>query len=238
MASKVLVIDDEVQTRRFLRTGLAIDDLEVVDAGTGEDGLSLCAAEEPDIVVLDLKLPDVNGLDVLKRLREWSEVPVIVLSAEHDDGTIIDALDGGADDYVTKPFTMKVFMARLRANLRKALHNDNDQKTMPVLQCGALKMDRASHKCWVGEEEVELTPKEFELLAMLMKHAGKVLTHKYLLENVWGPAHADDREYLRVFIKQLREKVENDPGEPCYILTEMGVGYRMADPADPGDPDT
>lgn len=233
-APKVLVVDDEAQTRQFLRIGLEHLDFEVVDAASGENGLGLCAVEEPDIVVLDLNLPDMNGLEVLRRLREWSRVPVIVLSAEDGDRTIVDALDRGADDYVTKPFKMSVFMARLRANLRKNNLGDADARGSAVLTCGELTVDQSSRECRVRGQVVDLTPKEFDLLSLLMKHEGKVLTHRFLLENVWGPANADDREYLRVFIKQLRVKVEDNPTKPKRILTEMGVGYRLAESDDSG----
>ncbi|MGE0613743.1 MAG: response regulator [Hyphomicrobiales bacterium] len=234
-AAKVLVIDDEIQTRRFLRAGLAVQNFDVVDAATGEDGLGLCAVEQPNVVVLDLNLPDMNGLEVLRRLREWSQIPVIVLSAEGGDRTIIDALDCGADDYVTKPFKMAVFMARLRVTLRRAMLENRDQSSTPVYESGGLKLDHASRRCWVGDDEVSLTRKEFELLSILMRHEGKVLTHKFLLENVWGPANADDREYVRVFIRQLREKIEEEPANPRRILTETGVGYRLNNPEDGGD---
>lgn len=232
VASKVLVLDDEIQTRRFLRVGLTHQAFEVVEAATGEEGLGLCAVEEPDILVLDLNLPDMNGLKVLKQLRDWSQVPVIVLSAEDGDKTIIEALDGGANDYVTKPFKMAVFMARLRANLRKS-NSGADQTTAAVIESGILKLDHPSHRCWKADKEIDLTPKEFELLALLMRHEGKVLTHKFLLETIWGPAYSEDREYVRVFIRQLREKIEEAPTEPKRILTEMGVGYRLTNPDNP-----
>lgn len=226
-AAKVLVVDDEAQTRQFLRIGLEHLEFEVVAAESGESGLGQCAVEQPDIVVLDLNLPDMNGLEVLKRLREWSRVPVIVLSAEDGDRTIVEALDGGADDYVTKPFKMSVFMARLRANLRKSNGSDGGERDSALIESGDLALDHGSRECRLGGEPVDLTPKEFELLSLLMKHEGKVLTHKFLLETIWGPANADDREYLRVFIKQLRVKIEDDPTDPRRILTEMGVGYRL-----------
>lgn len=225
---KVLVVDDEIETRRLLRIGLEHSGFDVTDAATGEEGLGQCAVENPDLVVLDMKLPDLSGLDVLKRLREWSEIPVIVLSAVDGDQTIIEALNGGADDYVTKPFKMTVLIARLHANLRKRA---SGEAAPSVLSCGDIEVDFGRHTCRVRGKKVDLTPKEFELLGLLMKHEGKVLTHKFLLENVWGPANAEDREYVRVFIKQLREKVEADPAKPEYILTEMGVGYRLTDPA-------
>lgn len=231
-APKVLVVDDEAQTRQFLRIGLEYLDFEVVDAASGEKGLGLCAVEEPDIVVLDLYLPDMNGLEVLKRLREWSSVPVIVLSAEDGEKTIVDALDRGADDYVTKPFRMSVFMARLRANLRKNSGINGELRDSALINSGDLSIDHASHECRLRGDVVDLTPKEFELLSLLMKHEGKVLTHRFLLENIWGPANADDREYLRVFIKQIRVKIEEDSTKPKRILTEMGVGYRLAEGRD------
>lgn len=229
--SKILVIDDEPQTRRFLRASLSLQNCEVLEADTGEKGLRLCTLEQPEMIVLDVNLPDMHGLEVLRRLREWSNMPVIVLSVEDNDRTIIEALDSGADDYVTKPFKMAVFMARLRANFRAVQNSNNGTGAPdPVLQSGDLRIDLAQRRCWVGKREVDLTPKEFELLALLTRHAGKVLTHKFMLEQVWGPAHVDDVEYARVFIKQIREKIEDDPANPCRIVTETGVGYRLTEP--------
>lgn len=227
MPSKVLIIDDEAQIRRFLRASLALQNCDVVEAPSGTEGLKQCTLEQPDLVVLDLNLPDIHGLEVLRRMREWSTTPVIVLSVEDNDKTVIEALDSGADDYVTKPFKMAVFMARLRAIIRAAGAASIEVASDPVVAAGELKIDIAQRRCWLARKAIDLTPKEFDLLSLLTRHAGKVLTHKFLLENVWGPAHVADVEYARVFIKQLREKIEEDPGNPRRIVTETGVGYRL-----------
>lgn len=226
--SKVLVIDDEPQVRRFLKASLALQDCHVVEAQTGTDGLKMCTLEEPDLVVLDLNLPDMHGLEVLRRMREWSSAPVIVLSVENNDRTVIEALDSGADDYVTKPFKMAVFMARLRANYRAAANHGSDTAPSPMITAGDITIDVAQRRCRVAGKTVDLTPKEFDLLTLLARHAGKVLTHRFLLENVWGPAHVEDVEYARVYVKQLREKIEDDPARPKRLLTETGVGYRLS----------
>jgi two-component system KDP operon response regulator KdpE len=224
--TRVLVVDDEPQILRFLRASLTASGFEVVEAATGAEALKQAAGEAPEIVVLDLGLPDMDGKDVIKKLREWSEVPIIVLSARAREAEKVEALDLGADDYVSKPFGMAELLARLRAALR---HKMRSQGESPVVKVGDLKIDVARHKVARGETEIKLTPKEFDLLRLLALNAGKVVTHRQLLETVWGPAHRDDTAYLRVFIGQLRRKIDADDAAPSCIENAAGVGYRLRD---------
>jgi two-component system KDP operon response regulator KdpE len=223
---RVLVVDDEPQIVRFLRTSLAANGYDVIEAGSGAEALRRAAADAPDVIVLDLGLPDVDGKEVIRLLRGGSAVPIIVLSARSREAEKIAALDLGADDYVDKPFGMGELMARLRAALRHRLHREGEP---PVFRRGDLSVDVVRRTVKRGEETVRLTPKEYELLRVLVRHAGKVVTHRQLLHAVWGPAHVDDATYLRVFIGQLRRKVETDPDRPSLIVTEPGVGYRLQD---------
>ena len=223
-APKILVVDDEPQIRRFLRASLGAHDFQIVEAEDGAGAIKICAVEQPDIVILDLGLQDMDGLDVITRIREWSSVPILVLSVRSDEGDKIDALDRGADDYVTKPFGVGELMARIRAALRHALQN-NDQE--PVFTTGDLSVDLVRRQVTVAGEEIHLSPKEYDLLKELVSHSGRVLTHQHLLRQVWGPAHVEETQYLRVYIGQLRQKIEKDPARPRYIVTEPGVGYRL-----------
>jgi two-component system, OmpR family, KDP operon response regulator KdpE len=224
--TRVLVVDDEPQILRFLRASLGASGFEVIEAATGADALKHAASDAPEIVVLDLGLPDMDGKDVIKKLREWSEVPIIVLSARAREAEKVEALDLGADDYVSKPFGIAELLARLRAALR---HRMRRQGQVPVVQAGDLKVDVARRKVTRGEAEIKLTPKEFDLLRLLALNAGKVVTHRQLLETVWGPAHRDDTAYLRVFIGQLRRKIDSDDGAASCIENAAGVGYRLRD---------
>ena len=194
--------------------------------GSVADGIKRVAAETPDIVLLDLGLPDGDGKDVIRRAREWSDVPIIVLSAREREAEKIDALDLGADDYINKPFNVGELLARMRAALR---HRMQRKAEVPVLRVGTLEVDAVRHRATRAGAELKLTPKEFELLSFLAKHAGRVLTHKQILIAVWGPAHTEDTQYLRVYIGQLRQKVEDHPDDPHLILTEPGIGYRIAE---------
>jgi two-component system KDP operon response regulator KdpE len=221
---RVLIVDDEPQIRRFLRTSLSAHGYQVLEASGGQEALVRLATEPPDVVLLDLGLPDLDGLDVTHRIREWSQVPIIVLSVRGQEGDKIAALDGGADDYVTKPFGLGELLARLRAALRHRLQSQVDA---PVFQSGGLRVDLARRVVTVDGGEVKLTPKEYELLRVLVIHAGKVLTHQHLLREVWGPVAVEATQYLRVYIGQLRQKLEADPAQPRYLLTEPGVGYRL-----------
>lgn len=224
--ARVLVVDDEPQILRFLRASLGASGFEVIEAETGADALKRAAADAPEIVVLDLGLPDMDGKDVIRALREWSEIPIIVLSARAREAEKIEALDLGADDYVNKPFGIGELLARLRAALR---HRLRQQGATPVVKAGDLKIDIARRKVTRGEAEIHLTPKEFDLLRLLAQNAGKVVTHRQLLQAVWGPAHLEDTAYLRVFIGQVRRKIDADAGAASLIENAAGVGYRLRD---------
>jgi two-component system, OmpR family, KDP operon response regulator KdpE len=220
----VLVIEDEPPIRRLLRSGLAADQYRVVEAADAAQAMRALAAEKPDLVVLDLGLPDTSGLEVIDAIRRVSPVPIVVLSVRSDERTKVAALDRGADDYVTKPFSMGELTARLRAALRHAFQAHGEA---PVFVSGDLTVDLVRRRVTRGGREVKLSPKEFELLRHLVMHAGKVLTHRQLLREVWGPAQAEETQYLRVFIRGLRQKLEADPTRPTHIVTELGVGYRL-----------
>jgi two-component system, OmpR family, KDP operon response regulator KdpE len=222
----VLLIEDEPQIRRFLRASLGAQGYRLVEADTGEDGLVQAATRQPDLVVLDLGLPDLDGVTVIRRLREWASVPIIVLSARGQERDKIAALDAGADDYVSKPFAVGELFARLRVALRRAARGH--QPPEPTFSVGDLHVDLASRRVRVAGREVHLTPIEYRLLAALVRQAGKVLTHQQLLKDVWGPPYAEQAHYLRVFMAQLRRKLETDSARPRYLLTEPGVGYRLA----------
>jgi two-component system KDP operon response regulator KdpE len=221
---RVLIVDDEPQIRRFLRTSLSAHGYRVIEASCGREALTLTATERPELVLLDLGLPDTDGLEVIRRLREWSTVPVIVVSVRGQEGKKIEALDGGADDYVTKPFGMGELLARIRAAFRHRLQAEVEE---PVFRSAGLTVDLVRRVVTVDGREVKLTPKEYDLLRLLVTHAGKVVTHQQLLREVWGPGSLYETHYLRVYIGQLRQKLEPDPAQPRYILTEPGVGYRL-----------
>ena len=223
-AYTVLVVDDEPPIRRFLRTSLSAAGYQVVLAEDAAGALAGIASEQPDVIILDLGLPDRSGLDVIAEIRQRSPVPIIVLSARDDERSKVEALDLGADDYISKPFGMAELTARLRAALR---HAYQVQGETPVFVSGDLAVDLASRQVTRSGEPVKLSPKEFELLRHLVAHAGKVLTHRQLLREVWGPAQAEEVQYLRVLIRGLRQKLEADPTRPIHILTELGVGYRL-----------
>ena len=221
----ILVIDDEPQILRALRTILTARQFRVSTAATGTEGLALAATSQPDLIILDLSLPDMDGMEVCRQLREWTQTPVIVLSVRDSEHDKVAALDHGADDYLTKPFGIDELMARIRVALRHAVQTLTKQKT--VITAGTLEIDLAGFTVKRGGEEVKLTATEFKLLAYLAANAGRVLTHRSILTNVWDAADADHVEYLRVFIRQLRKKLEDDPEAPQYILNEPGIGYRF-----------
>jgi two-component system, OmpR family, KDP operon response regulator KdpE len=223
-AYTVVVIDDEPPILRFLRTSLTAAGHRVVTAGNAADALAAMTAEKPDLVILDLGLPDRSGFDVIVQIRARSAVPIIVLSARSDEKSKVEALDLGADDYISKPFGMAELTARIRAALR---HRYQAQGEMPNFVSGDLTIDLVRRRVTRAGQEIRLSPKEFELLRHLVANAGKVLTHRHLLREVWGPAQADEVQYLRVFIRGLRQKLEADPTRPAHILTELGVGYRL-----------
>ncbi len=222
--ARVLVVDDEPQIRRFLSVSLNSHEYTVIEARTGNEAIRLCTTAQPDLVILDLGLPDIDGREVLSRIREWSQVPIIVLSVRFDEQDKIDALDRGADDYVTKPFGMGELLARMRTALR---HRIGAAEEPPLFSTGALAVDLTRRLVTVEGDEVRLSRKEYEVLRTLVKHAGKVVTHQQLLREVWGPAHVNETQYLRVYVGQLRQKIERDPTQPRYIVTEAGVGYRL-----------
>jgi two-component system KDP operon response regulator KdpE len=224
--TRVLVVDDEAAILRFLKPALEANDYEMTSAGTVAEALKRIAAESPDVVLLDLGLPDGDGKDVIRRAREWSDLPIIVLSARERETEKIEALDLGADDYVNKPFNVGELMARMRTALR---HRMQRKSEIPVLHVGAIEVDAVRHRVTRAGADIKLTPKEFELLSFLARHAGRVVTHKQILTAVWGPAHTEDTQYLRVYIGQLRQKIEDHPDDPRIVLTEPGIGYRIAD---------
>ena len=221
----ILVIDDEPQILRAIRTILTEKGFRVTTASRGEEGLTLAATNEPDIVILDLGLPDMDGVEVCKRLREWTQCPIIILSVRDSERDKVAALDMGADDYLTKPFGIEELLARVRVALRHSTHMQGAQSK--VVKAGPVIIDLAWHIVKRGEEEVKLTGTEHRLLAYLAANHGRVLTHRSILTSVWGPADADHTEYLRVYMRQLRKKLEADPERPQYILTEPGIGYRF-----------
>ncbi len=222
----LLVVEDEAQMRRFLRTSLASHGYRVVEATTGHEALTLAQGHNPELVLLDLGLPDMDGLEVVKKLREWMTAPIIVVSARGQEADKVRALDEGASDYLTKPFGTGELMARIRVALRHAARAGLAQ-VEPVVVVGDIRLDLDKRAVSVGDAEVHLTPIEYKLLGFLMKHAGKVLTHRQLLKEVWGPSYATQTQYLRVYMTQLRHKLEHDAARPKYLVTEPGVGYRM-----------
>ncbi len=222
----ILLIEDEPQMRRFLRITLRSQGYRLVESETGNDGLTQAATRNPDVVLLDLGLPDLDGLEVTKRLREWMQTPIIVISAREQEQDKIHALDAGADDYLTKPFNAGELLARIRVALRHASQHDMDQQE-PVFILDNLRVDLGRRQVFVGEQEVHLTPIEYKLLMVMIRHAGKVITHNQLLKEVWGPAHVNEVQYLRVYMTQLRHKLEADPARPRFLMNEPGIGYRL-----------
>lgn len=227
---KVLIIDDEKAIQRFLKNALSSAEFSLYSAGSGKEGLAAALRVRPDLIILDLGLPDMEGLEVLRRLREWTQTPVIILSVREREEGKVAALDSGADDYVTKPFGIGELRARMRAALRRTLSS-----LEPVFRIDDLEVDLENRRVLVQKREIQLTVTEYDLLRLLVAHAGKVLTHHQILRQIWGPAYADQPHLLRVNISNLRRKIELDPSRPRYIQTEIGVGYRLRAPED-GDP--
>jgi two-component system KDP operon response regulator KdpE len=225
-AQRVLVVDDEPQILRALQTNLRGAGYEVQSAATAAEALAAAAIRPPDAVILDLVLPDGSGTDVCRELRRWSSMPILVLSAVGDEQEKVAALDAGADDYVTKPFGMDELLARLRAALRRS-----SAAGEPVLEVGELVLDLDKHAVFRNGEQLSLTPNEYDLLALLIRNEGKLMTHRAILREVWGPAYGDESHYLHVYVSQLRRKIEPDPTRPRYLLTEPGAGYRLVDPS-------
>ena len=222
-----LVVDDEQQIRRFLRAAFELDGFAVEEAETGQGALRLAALKHPDLVILDLGLPDMDGGEVLERLRAWSSVPLIVLSVRSNEAEKVRLLERGADDYVVKPFGMAELLARAQAAMRRYVRVSMGE---PVIKIGPLSIDLAARIVTIDGERVMLTPKEYRLLQLLAQHAGNVVTHQFLLKEIWGSPHMQDTHYLRIFMRKLRQKIEADPTQPRMLLTELGIGYRLVAP--------
>ncbi len=222
----VLFVEDELSIRRFVRATITGQGFRFLEATTGQEGLMLIASHKPDVVLLDLGLPDMDGLDLTRKLREWTQVPIIVVSARGKEEEKVKALDAGADDYLTKPFGVGELMARMRVALRHS-RQAAQPSGEPVFETGRLRVDMEKRRVFVGDEEVHLTPIEYRLLTVLIQHAGKVVTHSQLLREVWDKSSNEHSNYLRIYVHQLRQKLEKDPVRPEYIITEAGVGYRL-----------
>jgi two-component system, OmpR family, KDP operon response regulator KdpE len=220
---RILIIDDEVQIRRLLEITLSANGYRITEASTGKEGLAMAATGQPVLVILDLGLPDADGLDILKKLREWYLKPIIILSVRSSEEDIIKALDNGANDYLTKPFRTGELLARIRVAIRQSQGNTDE----PILEFGSLTIDLTSHTARKNNELLKLTSTEYSLLALLAKNEGRVLTHQFILKEVWGMGYVEQTQYLRVFIAQLRKKVEDDPAKPKLLNTESGIGYRF-----------
>lgn len=222
----IVVIEDDTQICRFLRTSLSVHGYQVIEAGSGERGLVEIGTRKPELIILDLGLPGMDGIEVIHKVREWSAIPIIVLSARSQESNKVSALDAGADDYLTKPFSIGELLARIRVSLRHAAQlAGNSSETLFCL--GDLQVDLSRRRVFIGEQEIHLTPLEYRLLTVLIHHAGKVLTHRQLLLQVWGPAYVEHAHYVRIYMGQLRRKLEADSTQPRYLLTEAGIGYRL-----------
>ncbi|NNM81423.1 MAG: response regulator [Burkholderiales bacterium] len=222
----IVLVEDDRQIRRFVKTVLEAEGYHVIESENGKSGLQDAANRKPDLLILDLGLPDMDGMEVISRLREWSQIPIIVLSARSEESGKIDALDAGADDYLTKPFGTGELLARIRAALRRKSIVSMD--TGSLFEVGGLCIDLEKRRVMLDASEIHLTPIEYRLLSVLARNAGKVLTHRHLLKEVWGPSHVEHAHYLRIYMGQLRHKLEKEPANPRYLLTETGVGYRLA----------
>lgn len=224
----VLIIEDELQMRRFLRASLVSHGFRLLEAGDAKEGMALATAHQPDVILLDLGLPDADGIDLTRELRGWTKTPIVVISARGQEADKVNALDAGADDYLTKPFGVNELLARIRVALRHA--NQARGTGSLVLEFGRLRIDLTSREVTLEGEPVRLTPIEYRLLTLLAQNAGKVLTHRQILVEVWGPEHATQNHYLRVYMAQLRRKVERDSARPDFLITEPGIGYRLRAP--------
>jgi len=222
-AELILIIDDEVQIRRLLEITLSANGFKISEAATGKEGLILAAQHQPELIILDLGLPDIEGYEVLKRLRDWYEKPIIILSVRSSEDDIVKALDNGANDYLTKPFRTGELLARIRAAIRQ----NKSPNISPQLVFGNITIDLDKHMAYKNNEIIKLTSTEFSLLALLAKNSGRVLTHQYILKEVWGIGQVEQTQYLRVFIAQIRKKIEDDPSKPALLITESGIGYRF-----------
>ena len=221
---KILLIEDDLQTRRFLKKNLNVRDWEVIDTDSGTSGLALVREEMPDLLILDLGLPDMDGIAIIRHLRQFSTIPILVLSARSLEQSKINALDAGADDYLTKPFGIGELNSRLQALMRRISQTSVNQE---IFETGELKVDLSKRQVFVSQKEIKITPTEYHILFILIQHAGLVVTYKHLLKNVWGMQHLDNQHYLRIYMRRLRHKIEENPTQPRYLLTETGVGYRL-----------
>ena len=221
---KILLIEDDLQTRRFLKKNLNVRDWEVIDTDSGTSGLALVREEMPDLLILDLGLPDMDGIAIIRHLRQFSTIPILVLSARSLEQSKINALDAGADDYLTKPFGIGELNSRLQALMRRI---SQTTVTQEIFETGELKVDLSKRQVFVSQKEIKITPTEYHILFILIQHAGLVVTYKHLLKNVWGMQHLDNQHYLRIYMRRLRHKIEENPTQPRYLLTETGVGYRL-----------
>lgn len=223
LKDSILIIDDEIQIRRLLEITLSANEFKIIEASTGKEGITLAASQQPGLIILDLGLPDIDGLEVIKKLREWYVKPIIILSVRNSEEDIVKALDNGANDYLTKPFRTGELLARIRVAFRQS----QDIPENPVLEFGELAIDLANHTARKNNELIKLTSTEFSLLALMAKNEGRVLTHQYILKEIWGMGYVEQTQYLRVFIAQLRKKIEIDPAKPKLLNTESGIGYRF-----------
>lgn len=221
---RILIIDDEIQIRRLLQITLESNGYKIYAAASGEEGLQQMAMTRPDMLILDLGLPDMDGIDVLKKLRGWSSIPVIILSVRANESDIVAALDAGADDYLNKPFRTGELLARIRTALRHVMSPDSENN---IFENGSLWVDLNARIVKIKNEIVKLTPTEFRLLTLFIRHAGKVLTHQFILNEIWGPSFAEETQYSRVYVGQLRKKIEENPNSPKLLVTESGIGYRL-----------
>jgi len=224
-ADRILIIDDEVQIRRLLEITLSANGYKISEAASGKEGLMLAASIQPVLIILDLGLPDIDGIEVLKKIRVWYQKPIIILSVRNSEEDIVKALDNGANDYLTKPFRTGELLARIRVAIRQ----DENLLSKPILEFGSLTIDIANHIARKDNEIIKLTSTEFSLLALLAKNEGRVLTHQFILKEVWGMSYIEQTQYLRVFVAQLRKKIEVDPSKPKLLITESGIGYRFGD---------
>lgn len=230
MQPLILIVDDDKSIRSFLRISLETQGYKCIDADSGSSALMLAASHNPDILILDLGLPDIDGIDVIKKLRTISQIPIIIVSARGHDREKVEALDAGADDYLSKPFSVPELLARVRVILRhKSLNESNEEQEKGYFQIGDLIIDEDKHRIWLNEDELHLTRNEYKVLDLLVKYHGKVLTHKFIIESIWGGMVSDDTQSLRVCMGNLRRKLKEDLAHPRYIITEIGVGYRLAD---------
>lgn len=221
---RVLVVDDEIEIRRFLRASLTLHGNTVFESGSGQDALRMAVDHRPDLMILDLGLPDMDGVMVTRQVREWSKMPIIILSVRSQEQDKIQALDAGADDYLTKPFGVGELLARMRVVMRRVVTLEGD----PIYRTGDLEVDLARRRVTVGHKDIALTPTEFDLIKALAHHAGRVMTHRQLIQQVWGAGYEDADRLLRVNVANLRKKIEANPSKPIYLITELGVGYRLA----------